>query len=257
VDIAAIPIDGIDLVARGLWGAIAILVSARRIEGQSALMNLPCKYAQKIAYGPKVQEGPGQVHLDASVRDNLEIIAMKLGKRVQDLAVLVLERPRHEKLIAEIRKAGASARLVSDGDVAAALAPSQPDTGIDVYMGIGGAAEAVLAAAAIRCLGGEMLVRPHPLDEQEKQALAAALGPEALRTQYRAADLARGDGIIFCATGISDGSILRGVHVNGTVASTSSVVMRSRYRTVRKIGATHDLSTKTIRLRTAGAEAKL
>lgn len=257
VDLATVPIDGIDLVARGLPGAMSLLVAARSESDERALLPAPCRYMEKIAYGPTVNSGPGKVHLDASVRDNLEIIAMKLGQRVQDLNVAVLDRARHENLIADIRKAGAAVRLISDGDIAACVAPCLPNTGFDAYMGIGGTAEATLAAAAIKCLGGDILARMAPSDDEEKQEIVDKLSAAALKRHYCADDLARGDNIIFCATGISDSCVLRGIHIEGSVASTSSVVMRARYRTVRYIRATHDLGRKTIRLRSANAEAKL
>jgi len=257
--IAMVPIDGIDLVALGLWGAMSVLVAASQHNkaNSNPLMPIPCRYMEKIAYGPRVHQGPGQVNLNASVRDNLEIIAMKLGKRVQDLNIAVLDRPRHRKLINDIRKANASVRLFSDGDIATCLAPNDPATGIDVYMGIGGAAEAVMAAAAIRCLGGDMIARVAPTDDKEKKQIVKILSADVLDKQFHAIDLAPGDNVIFCATGISDTSILPGVHVDGAKATTSSVVMRARYRTVRRITAVHDLSTKTIRLRSADAEASL
>jgi len=257
MDIVLVPIDGIDLVAHGFCGAVSFMAAACRQGKQSAFMKVPCKYMMKIAYGPAVRKGPAQVHLDASVRDNLEVIAIKLGKRVQDLNVAVLDRKRHADIVADIRKAGAAARLITDGDIAACLAPSQPNAGIDVYMGIGGAAEAVLAASAVRCLGGDLLAMPAPRDKQEKKKIVDSMGQDGIKKQFCAEDLARGDNILFCATGISDGTILRGIYVNGTTAFTSSVVMRARFNTVRNVRAQHDLSKKTIRLRSAGAEAKL
>jgi len=257
VDLAAMPIDGINLVARGLPGAMVLLASAYRKEDCSAFFYAPCQYMEKIAYGSAVAAGPARLHLEASVRDNLEIIADKLNKRVQDLNVAVLDRKRHEELIDDIRKAGASVRLISDGDVAACIAPSLPASGLDVYMGTGGSAEAVLASAAIKCLGGDLLTRMAPVDEQEKENITETLSAAALQQHYHARDLVGGDSVVFCATGISDSQVLNGVRVEGNAASTYSVVMRARYRTVRYIKATHDLSRKTIRLRSAGAEAKL
>jgi len=257
INLATIPIDGIDLVARGLAGAISIMVAARPGDTETALTKIPCRYMEKIAFGPGVKAGPGQVHLDASVRDNLEIIATKLGKRVQDLTVAVLDRERHASLIHDIRKAGASVRLISDGDTMACIAPSLPNSGFDVYMGTGGSAEAVMAAAAIKCLNGDILARMVPTDEQESQHIAETLSEEAIKKHYRADDLACGDSIIFCATGISDSCALRGIRITGQATTTSSVVMRARYHTVRYINATHDLSLKTIRLRNVNAEAKL
>ena len=257
MELATIPIDGINLVANGLWGAMSVMVAAYSVGDQSALMNIPCRHMEKIAYGPAVAAGPGQLHLNASVRDNLEIIAMKLKKRAQDLNVAVLDRKRHESLIEDIRRANASVRLFKEGEIAACIAPSLLATDIDVFMGTGGSAETVLAAAALKCLGGDVIARIAPESEQEKLNVIEKLGEQALNNLYCSEDLARGDRIIFCATGISHGSILKGIHVDGNTAFTYSVVMRARYRTVRKIAATHDLSVKTIRLRSAGAEAKL
>lgn len=257
IGLAIIPIDGIELVGRGFSGAMSLLVAARSTDDSPTLMNVPCKYMEKIAYGPAVKLGPGQINLNASVRDNLEIIAGQLGKRVQDVTVAVLERKRHETLIKNLRKTGVSVRLINDGDVAAAMAPSFPNTGIDVYMGIGGSAEAVVAAAAIKCLDGDIIARFAPENEEEKKRIIEAFSPQDLQKQFYAEDMARGNNIIFCATGISDGFILRGIQVQGSKTSTSSVVMRARYGTVRTINAIHDLSRKTIRLRSANAEASL
>ena len=257
VDLAMVPIDGLDLVNKGYWGAISVLVAAAREGKKSALMNVPCKYMQKIAYGPVVKEGPAQVHLNASVRDNLEIIATKLGKRVQDLNVAILERDRHKDMINDIRKSGASAMLIREGDIAACMAPSFPETGVDVYMGIGGSAEAVMAAAAIRCLGGDMLARVAPANAKEKKLVVEVMGKDALTRQFTAKELVNTDKVTFCATGISDGSILQGIHINGNTASSSTLMMRAHFNTVRKIRSTHDLSLKTIRLRSFDGETKL
>jgi len=257
VQLAILPIDGVELVSRGEPGALCVLVAASSLEGKRCFAKIPCKYMEKMAYGPQVAQGPGQLSLDASVRDNLEIIAMKLGKRIQDLSVVALNRRRHEALIGRIRKAGASVRLIGEGDLAACLAPCFPDTGVDVYMGTGGGAEAVMAAAAIKCIGGEILARLAPMDDQEEQTLRETLSEEALKKQYRAEDLAHGDNVIFCATGISDSNILRGIKVQGKLASTYSVVMRTRFRTVRYIKTDHDLSRKKIRLHSTQAETSL
>ncbi|MCK5114875.1 MAG: fructose-bisphosphatase class II [Phycisphaerae bacterium] len=257
VDMALLPIDGVALVDRGLDGAMSILAAACHDDRGPVFLDVPCRYMEKIAFGPQVKAGPAQVHPNASVRDNLEIIANKLNKRVQDLKVAVLDRKRHEKLIADIRKAGASVCLINEGDVAASIAPSLASSSFDVYMGIGGAAETVLAAAAVKCLGGDILARPAPVDEQETKRVIKALGEDALEKHFCAEDMVRGDSVIFCATGISNTEVVKGIHVEGRVASTYSVVMRARYGTVRYIKATHDLSKKTVRLRSAGAERKL
>src|SRR5439155_24016945 len=138
---------------------------------KSLLADIPSFYMNKISVGPRVKHGPGRLRLDNSVQDNLEITALKLSKRVQDLTVVILDRPRHERLIHDVRRAGAAIRLISDGDIAAAIAPSMPGSGVDVYMGTGGSPEAVLAAAGVKYLGGEILAQMCPRDEQEKAAV--------------------------------------------------------------------------------------
>lgn len=259
VSIALDPIDGTTLTAKGLPGAVAVIAAAKcKSEDDVALLDVPTVYMEKIAVGPKVKDGPGQVRFDVPVEQNLELVALKMGKRVRDLVVCVLDRPRHDKLIAEVRKTGASVRMIGDGDVAGAIAPSMPDSGVDIYMGIGGAPEAVLAAAAIKCLGGEIVARMWPRDEAErKSALDTGISEDDLRRTYSSEDMAQGDGIVFAATGITDSALLRGVTVNGTIARTQSVVMRARSRTVRYITAFHDLTRKTIRVASDAADRQV
>ncbi len=256
-DLAVLPIDGVELVSMGHVGAMSLLAAAHHSKDTSAFMSIPCRYVEKIAYGPAVKKGPAQVHMNASVRDNLEIIALQVNKRVQDLTVNVLDRKRHQKLISDIRKAGASVRLIREGDVAGAIAPALADSGIDVYMGMGGSVEAVLAAAALKCMGGDMLTRLAPSNDNEKKRIITELGEEALSKHFTAEELVRGPSVVFCATGITSSFVLRGIHIEKNTASTYSVVMRARYGTVRYIKADHDLSRKTIRLHSAGAEAML
>jgi fructose-1,6-bisphosphatase II len=250
VSIALDPIDGTTLTSKGLPGALSVLAAARCDDpGDHALSSVPSVYMDKIAVGPKVKLGTGTIRMNASVEQNLEVIALKLGKRVRDLCVCVLDRPRHEKLIAQVRKTGAAIRMIGDGDVAGAIAPSMPDSGVDVYMGIGGSPEAVLAAAAIKCLGGEILARIWPRDDAERQSLKEkGFDESSWQRIYNTEDMARGDGIVFVATGITDNAMLRGLRVDGQIAKTHSVVMRSRSHTVRYITAFHDLTRKTIRL---------
>jgi fructose-1,6-bisphosphatase II len=188
------------------------------------------------------------VRLGATVEQNLEIVALKLGKRVRDVVVCLLDRPRHEKLIHDIRRTGAAIRLIGDGDVAAAIAPSMPDSNVDIYMGTGGSPEAVLAAAAIRCLGGEILARMWPRDEDERKQLEAAGYSDMMKRVYVTSDLAVGEDIVFVATGITDNTLLRGVRISERIAETYSVVMRARSGTVRYVKAFHDLTKKTIHL---------
>src|SRR5205814_997231 len=214
--IALDPIDGTTIVSKGLSGAISVIAAATCEKSDedpnSLLADIPSFYMNKISFGPRVKQGPGRIRLDNSVQDNLEIIALKLGKRVQDLTVVILDRPRHERLIHDIRRAGAAIRLISDGDIAAAIAPSLPSSGVDAYMGIGGSPEAVVAAAAIKCLGGDILAQMWPRDENEKAALKEQEVTDAQVAKiYTSDDLAKGDRILFAATGISDSTMLRGI----------------------------------------------
>ncbi len=260
--IALDPIDGTTIVSKGLPGAISVIAAASCDDPNEdpfkLLADIPSFYMNKLSLGPKAKEGPGRIRLDNSVQDNLEIIALKLGKRVQDLTVVVLDRPRHEKLINEIRRTGAAIRLISDGDIAAAIAPSLPGSGVDVYMGTGGSPEAVLAAAGIKCLGGEILARMWPRDQAERDELTrGGVTAEDLARVYTADDLAKGDRIMFAATGISDSALLKGVRFEGSHAVTTSMLMRARHHTVRYIRTCHDLDLKRIRLRSDMAEHAL
>jgi len=250
VSIAVDPIDGTTPTSKGLPGALSVIAAARtESPEQPALAAVPTYYMEKIAVGPKVKEGTGTVRFDVPIEQNLELVALKLGKRVRDLMVCVLDRPRHADLIAAIRATGAGIRMISDGDIAGAIAPSLRDSGVDVYMGIGGSAEAVTAAVAIKCLGGEILARMWPRDDAERQALREqGYGEKELRRVYTSDDLAHGERLVFVATGITDNAMLRGVTVDGHIATTHSVVMRAASRTVRYITAYHDLTRKTIRL---------
>lgn len=259
--IALDPIDGTTLVGKGLPGAISVIAAATcpgdSDDPMSMLADIPSFYMHKLAVGPKVVEGPGQVRLDNSVQDNLEIIALKLGKRVNEVTVVILDRPRHEQIIREVRAAGATIRLISDGDIAAAIAPSLPGSGVDVYMGIGGSPEAVLAAAGIKCLGGDLFARMHPKDEKEKKELAEkGVTAADLAKVWRADDLARGDGILFAATGISDSALLRGIRFEGRRAVTTSMLMRAQYRTIRYVRTHHDLDHKVFHARGNKGEMK-
>ncbi len=252
--IALDPIDGTTIVSKGLSGAISVIAAATcekaNEDPNSLLADIPSFYMNKISFGPKVRQGPGRIRLDNSVQDNLEILALKLGKRVQDLTVVLLDRPRHERLIHDIRRAGAAIRLISDGDIAAAIAPCLPDSGVDVYMGIGGSPEAVLAAAGIKCLGGEILAKMWPRDDEERGRLKSTGVSDAdLAKVYTCDDLARGNRILFAATGISDSAMLPGIRYEDTSAITHSVFMRAKHQTIRYMKSVHNLDLKTIRLR--------
>jgi fructose-1,6-bisphosphatase II len=194
------------------------------------------------------------LRLEASVEDNIQAAAKVLRKRVQDVVVLVMDRPRHQRLVDEIRQIGAALRMVGDGDIAAAIAPSIPDSGIDLYLGVGGSPEAVLAAAALKCLGGDIQTRMWPRDDAERRSLIE-LGHEAeLQKVFFADDLAHGKHVIFCATGISDSSMLRGVRVRNETVITHSLIMRAHTRSLRYIETFHDLRTKKVRLRSTRRE---
>jgi fructose-1,6-bisphosphatase II len=262
-DIALDPVDGTTNCAKGLPNSISVLCAASPEPGvKQALRHLPSFYSSKLAYGPRVTSymarvGVDQVKLENPIEENLALVAKALGKRVQDLTVVLLDRPRHDTLVKNIRAAGASLRMIGDGDIAAAIAPSLPDTGVDLYVGIGGSPEAVVAAAAIKCLGGDIQVKMWPRDEKEHAQLLKDGFEEDLKRVFLADDLAHGKNIIFCATGISDSSLLPGIKiVNGRVV-THSMLMRGRYKTVRYLIAHHDLSSKTIRLRSDHKEHKL
>jgi len=231
VDVAVDPIDGTRLLAMGRPGAIAVVALSER-----GTMFSPGRivYMDKLAVGP---EARAVIELDAPVAENLRRIARAKGKDVDDLTVAILERDRHAGLIQAVRAAGARIRLITDGDVSAALMTAFPDSGIDVLMGIGGSPEAVIAAAALKCLGGEIHARLWPRNDEERR-FAAEMGYDLHRV-LTADDLVRGDNIFFAATGITDGEILRGVRYTGKGARTHSIVMRSRSGTVRFVEADH------------------
>ncbi|MGE5599236.1 MAG: class II fructose-bisphosphatase [Bacteroidota bacterium] len=239
VDIAVDPVEGTRLVARGLPNALSIIVVAAR----GALMSVPSYYMHKIAVGPRAR---GHIDLDAPVRENIRVVAAALGRKARDLTVVILDRPRHARLIEEVRQTGARIKLISDGDVAASIAACLDDTGVDMLMGIGGAPEAVLTAAAIKCLGGELQTRMWWQDEAEERRAAAAGFPDPARI-FTADDLVRGESVIFAATGVTDGDLLRGVRYYGDRAFTNSLVMRGKTGTVRKIETWHNLTRKTLR----------
>jgi fructose-1,6-bisphosphatase II len=262
-DLALDPIDGTTNVAKGLPGSICCIAAASPEDGVDvSLKDIPSFYMMKLAYGLKVvrymqRTGIETISIRQPIEEILPIIAKALRKRIQDIAVVVLDRPRHAALVQAIRSTGAMVRMISDGDITAAIAPSIPESGVDLYVGIGGAPEAVLAAAAIRCLGGDLQSMMWPRDDKEYQHLVGLGLKEELHRVFYAADLARGKNIIFCASGISDSPLLRGVRVRGHTAVTHSILMRGRSRTVRMIEAYHDLACKTIHLRSTKRETPL
>ena len=263
LDIAVDPVDGTTNISKGLPNVISVLAAGSSVGGHGqALKNLASFYAEKLAYGPRVKEylakkSGAQLRLEAPIEETIEVVCRALDVSVREVTITVLDRPRHEQLVKRIRKVGARLRMIGDGDVAGAIAPSLPDSGTDLYVGIGGSPEGVLAAAALRCLGGDMQLKLWPRDKAERDELVKQGHEEALNKVYHAEDLARGDGIVFCATGISGSPLLPGVHFIGHRAVTHSILMRSKTRTVRYIKAEHDLSAKTIRLRSTRAEQAL
>jgi fructose-1,6-bisphosphatase II len=253
-DIAIDPIDGTTNLANGSANVIAVMAASQRAPGRPpAMLHLPAFYSMKLAYGPAVvkalADGAGPITLDAPLDTTLGCVADALGKRVQDVVVASLNRPRHAELIAAVRRAGAALRLAGDGDVNLAVAPSLPDSGVDLFIGIGGSPEGVLAAAALKAAGGEMLLRMWPRDDEERARLREQMDETTLTQVYRVADLVSGSSALFCATGISDSALLPGVRFVGKKAITHSILMRARSRTVRYIRAVHDLESKIIHLR--------
>jgi len=231
VDIALDPLEGTTLTAKAMANALAVMAMAE----PGTMLNAPDTYMDKIAIGPGYKEG--LIDLDAEPADNINAMAKAKGVRPQDITALVMDRPRHEQLIAKIRKAGAKVKLITDGDVAGVIETTDPATGVDIYIGVGGAPEGVLAAAALRCVGGQMQGRLVFRNDDER-ARAAKWGIKDLNRKYRLHELVSGD-VVFSATGVTDGSMLRGVHRDGPFITTESVVMRSATGTVRWIKARH------------------
>jgi fructose-1,6-bisphosphatase II len=231
VDIAVDPIDGTLLTALGLPGAIAVVALSER-----GTMYFPGSivYMNKIAVGP---EAKGAIDLNAPVKENLREVAKAKKRDVNDLTVVILDRPRHEQLISEVRTAGARIKLIPAGDIAGGLMTAIEDTGMDILMGIGGSPEAVITACALKCIGGEIQCKLWPRDEEERQkALDEGLDLERVLTTD---DLVQSDNVFFAVTGVTDGELLQGVKYFGSGAKTYSIVMRSKSGTVRLVEATH------------------
>jgi len=231
VDIAVDPLEGTNLCATGAPGAITVLAASER----NGLLNAPDCYMEKIVVGPSCKNA---VELDAPVGDNLKNIAKRMERDVEDLVVVVLDRPRHEKLISDIRDAGARIRLIGDGDLSAGIAAAVIGTGVHAVMGSGGAPEGVITAAAIRCLNGYMLGRL-VIDKPELEERIARMGIKDKNKIYEAEDLAPGKQLIFAATGVTDGSLMRGVRFFGEGIRTSSVILTLRTGKVRFIDSIH------------------
>lgn len=234
VDFAVDPIDGTTLMSKGSPGAISVLAVAERgaMFDPSAVF-----YMHKIAVGP---DAAGSIDINAPIGENIRRVAKAKSLSVSDLTVCILDRPRHAEIIQQTRDAGARIRLISDGDVAGAIAAARPESGVDILVGIGGTPEGIIAAAALRCLGGELQGKLAPKDDEERQKAIDA-GHDLDRV-LSTTDLVSGENVFFCATGVTDGDLLRGVRYFGGGASTQSIVMRSKSGTVRMIDAYHRLT---------------
>lgn len=263
VDIALDPVDGTSNLAKGLPNSISVMSAALvPADRTRAMINIPSFYSEKLSYGAAIADAVrnGDIppfHLDDPLETIMRLSAGVLRKRINELVVVILDRPRNQPLIDAVRTAGASLRLIADGDIAAAVAPSLPNSGVDLYVGIGGTPEGILTAAALKALGGEIHLRMWPRDPEERSLLLQSVSPEELATIHLTDDLVAGDSAIFCATGISDSPLLPGVKLVGHTATTHSILMRASSRTVRYIRAVHDLSKKTIHLRHTGRESGL
>lgn len=233
-DVAVDPIDGTTLMAKGMPNAIAVLAATERgaMFDPSAVF-----YMEKLAVGPECAD---VVDLTAPVSENIRRVAAAKDSDVSDVTVCILDRPRHEQLVSEIRQAGARIRFISDGDVAGAISAARPDTGVDMLVGIGGTPEGIIAACALKCMGGVIQARLWPKDDDERRKALDA-GHDLSRVLHTD-DLVRGDNAFFCATGITDGDLLRGVRYRAGGCTTQSIVMRSKSGTVRMIDGFHRLT---------------
>ena len=232
-DIAVDPVEGTTLTSLGRGNAISVIAMSER---GSMFDPGPCFYMEKIAVGP---EAAGVVDITLSPTENLQAVAKAKGESVRDVTAVILDRDRHTDLIAEVRAAGARIRLIQDGDVIGAVSTAWPDTGADILFGVGGTPEGVIAAAAMKCMGGEIQGRLWPRnDDERKAALAAGYDLDRVLTTN---DLVAGDNCFFAVTGITDGEVLKGVHYDSRGATTQSLVMRSKSGTVRLVNARHRL----------------
>ena len=262
-DIALDPVDGTTNLSKGMPNSIACIAAAIPDgSGEAALEDIPAFYMDKLAYPEAVRlawmENPDlPISLDHPLEEVIKTCAEILGKEIGNMTVMVLDRPRNKKHIDAVRAVGAKLRMIADGDITAALAPAMPGSGVDLYAGIGGSPEGVLSAAALRCLGGGLMSRIWPSDEKEKAELIEAGWGDRLDKVYLSKDLAKGQSIIFCATGISESPLLRGIETEGKFVTTHSVLMRVRSKTVRFVEAIHNTDAKTLRLRSENGEIAL
>jgi fructose-1,6-bisphosphatase class II len=241
VDIAVDPLEGTNLCATGAPNAIAVLAAST----SGGLLHAPDLYMEKLVVGPSSKD---HVSLDAPVHENLKAIARCLGRSVEDLVVTVLDRPRHEKLIADIRATGARIRLIGDGDLSAGITAAVVGSGVHAVMGTGGAPEGVLTAAAMRCLNGEIFARL-VVSKPEHEERCRAMGITDFKKVYRSKDLAPGAKIIFAATGVTDGTLMRGVRFFGDGTRTSSVIMMNDPHQIRFVDSIHVAAAKDVKIR--------
>ncbi len=241
VDIAVDPLEGTNLCATGSPNAIAVLAASTR----GGLLHAPDLYMEKLVVGPSSRD---HVSLDAPVHENLKAIATCLDRSIEDLVVVVLDRPRHETLVSEIRAAGARIRLIGDGDLSAGIAAAVVGSGVHAVMGTGGAPEGVLTAAAMRCLNGEILARL-VVSKPEHEERCRAMGISDVRKVYRARDLAPGSRVIFAATGVTDGALMKGVRFFGDGTRTSSVIMQNDPHRIRFVDSIHIDATGDVKIR--------
>ncbi|AGN38285.1 class II fructose-bisphosphatase [Bacillus sp. GM2] len=235
VDVAVDPLEGTNIVASGGWNALAVIAVA----DHGNLLNAPDMYMDKIAVGP---EAVGCIDIEAPVIDNLKAVAKAKNKDVEDVVATILNRPRHEEIIHELREAGARIKLINDGDVAGAINTAFDHTGVDILFGSGGAPEGVLSAVALKALGGEIHGKLLPQNEEELRR-CEKMGLDTGKV-LRMEDLVKGDDAIFAATGVTDGELLKGVQFKGSVGTTHSIVMRAKSGTVRFVDGRHSLKKK-------------
>ena len=238
VDIALDPLEGTTITAKGGENALSVLAMAE----EGGFLHAPDVYMKKIAYGKKYEDL--NLDIDSPPEDIIEKFSKYSKIKKENLVVCILDRPRHEELIDSIRKTGARIKLISDGDVSAVIATSFEESGVDIYMGTGGSPEGVLAAAALRCIGGKIYTKLLFSNQDEKDR-ALKMGIDDLEKIYSTNELARGD-VMFSATGVTDGTLLKGVLIKDNIATTHSVVMRSKTRTLRYVNSIHDLTIKSI-----------
>ncbi|AHA30877.1 fructose 1,6-bisphosphatase [Exiguobacterium sp. MH3] len=236
LDVAVDPLEGTNIVAKGTWGALAVLAVA----DAGDLLHAPDMYMDKIAVGP---EAAGHISLDATIEENIAAVAKAKNKEIEDVVVSILDRERHEEIIQRIRATGARIRLIGDGDVAAAINTAFPHTGIDILLGSGGAPEGVLAAVALKCLGGELQGRLLPADDAEVER-CKKMGIEDPSKILMMDDLVSGDDCIFAATGVTDSELMKGVQFTAQGGQTHSVVMRAKSGTVRFVEGIHSFKKK-------------